>query len=83
MRKASMPQYFLHICESDQRINDPEGRDFVNLAEAQAEAILGTREILAEQMLAGEPLGRHQIEICDASGALLATVKARDTFKID
>jgi hypothetical protein len=79
--RGAMPVYFLHLRESGERIEDPQGTEFPSLMAARAEAIRSAREMMAESLRAGQPLDHQQIEICDASGELLEVVRFRDVLK--
>ncbi len=77
-----MPRYFLHIRDRDGFTEDAEGAEFEELAQAVAAAIVGARDILAEQIEEGRPLDGDRIEICDEGGALVETVRFADIVEI-
>ncbi len=76
-----MPTFHLHL-RNDGRIEDGEGGDHADLDAARREAVAADREIMSERMRAGEVLDGSAIEICDASGTLLETVRFRDAFRL-
>ena len=75
-----MPRYYLHLRIDGRLIEDPDGSDLRNIAAAHAEAVLGARDILAQQLREGIPLDGPQIEIHDAAGLLVDTVRFRDVY---
>ena len=77
-----MPRYFLHIRDRDGFTEDAEGAEFEGLAQAVAAALVGARDILAEQIEEGRPLDGDRIEICDEGGALVETVRFADIVEI-
>lgn len=73
-----MPKYYLNIRSKDGLIIDPDGIDRPDLDQVRAEAVAGAREILAAQLIAGEPLDGQQIEICSEAGELLDVIRFSD-----
>ena len=73
-----MPRFHFHVRDSDSLLEDLEGADFPGLDAARAGAVAASREILAERIKAGLPLGGLQFEIHDEAGRLVATVPIRD-----
>ena len=79
-----MARYFFHVRGADGAVShDYEGQDLPNLDAARSEAVSSNREMLGERLLHGGTLGPRQIEIADASGAVLATVAAQDVLMHD
>jgi hypothetical protein len=73
-----MPRFFLHISERSKLIADPEGADFPDLSAAIREATASARDLMAENLKAGEPLSLDRaIVICDEEGENVATVSFR------
>jgi len=73
-----MPRYFLHIQDGADLLHDPDGQQFANLEAAQDEAMHVARELMADSLRAGRPLGlARAIVIADENGIVLAEV----TFK--
>jgi hypothetical protein len=52
-----MPRFFLHIRDHSTLIEDLEGADFTDLSAAIEEAAASARDLMAERLKAGEPLG--------------------------
>jgi hypothetical protein len=70
-----MPCYFLHVRDGGHLTKDKEGEDFLNLAEARAEALETAREMWAEALQEGS--GRDYFDaiiIADAKGRELTTI---------
>jgi hypothetical protein len=61
-------RYFMHVKDGDLLAEDPEGVELDDLAAARTQAIAGGREMLAEKILAGEPLSGFDITICGEDG---------------
>ena len=58
-----MPRYFFHIRREDKLNEDPEGTELASVEEAQKEANLAAREILADRLL---PRSRRRLR-CPSS----------------
>lgn len=70
-----MPRYFLHVKDGSGLTHDPEGEELGDLAAAQQEAAAAARDLMAECLRKGEPLGVHrEVVIDDQSGDMVATV---------
>ena len=76
-----MPHFHFHVRDGDSLLEDPEGADFPDLGAARADAVVASREVLAERIKAGLPLGGLQFEIRDKAGQLVATVPIRDAAR--
>ena len=75
-----MPHYYLHVC-CDQDARDEEGVVRPDLDAAKTEAIMGAREIVAAQVMAGKPVDlTHRVLIADDSGAVLDAVAFQDVL---
>lgn len=74
---SPMPRYFLNIRDGETFVADEEGRHFPDLDHAVEEARQSARDLLADQLRAGQKLDGQLIEIADASGRVLRQV----TFK--
>ena len=77
-----MPRYFLHLRDGERSVEDAEGSVFPDLEAAVAEAEAGARDILAAMLKGGEPLDGQRIEIADAAGTVLATVRFKEVFRL-
>lgn len=67
-------RFFFDIRDSETLIRDPDGSEFPNLRTACQDATLAARELMAEALLRGKPLGGRAFEIRDANGTLLCTL---------
>ena len=68
-----MPHYFLHIQDGADLIEDPDGAEYVDVAAAEQEAIEGAREVMADCLRSGKPMGEsREILICDHRGIVLS-----------
>ncbi len=76
-----MPRFFLHLRDGDESVEDAAGTEFPSLLAARAEAIKSAREIMAENLRRWLPLDHKQIEICDAKGQLIETVRFHDVLR--
>lgn len=80
--KPPMPRYFLHFKEGPDHfkegpdvIIDPEGQEFADLSAAHHEAAEVARDLMAERLRSGQPLGLgHEVIIANEYGDALATV---------
>ena len=76
-----MPRYFLHVQDRTEFTEDPEGAEFDNLGSAIEEAKASARELMAERLEAGGPLGlKRSIVIADEHGDTLAKVPFSDAL---
>jgi hypothetical protein len=73
-----MPRFRFHVRDSDGLLEDLRGAGFPDFDAARADTVAASREVLAERIKAGLPLGGLQFEICDEAGRLVATVPIRD-----
>ncbi|RWM87823.1 MAG: hypothetical protein EOR84_29025 [Mesorhizobium sp.] len=68
-----MPRYFFHIRSEDGHlVEDLEGQEFADLAQAEENAMASAKEILAEGLLSGKPVLTGAVfEICNEKHALV------------
>jgi hypothetical protein len=72
---AHMPRYFLHVRDGSDLHQDPDGQEFDDLASAKQEAIEAAREVMAECLRCGRPLGLGRaMIIADENGVTVAEV---------
>ena len=70
-----MPRYFLHVKDRSSLLEDPDGQEFADVAAAKEEAAASARDLMAECLRAGSPLGLHrEVIIEDERGASVASV---------
>ena len=73
-----MPHYFLHLKRCSQLIEDLEGQMFDDLAAAEREETEGAREVTADSLRSGQPLGVHrEIVVSDSEGRTVSAVPFR------
>ena len=75
-----MTLYYFHLRDGDQFIPDETGVDLPDLAQARREALQSARDMLAEQLKAGEALDGQRIEITSPEGELLEVVSFREAL---
>jgi hypothetical protein len=70
-----MPRYFLHVKDGSDLLQDLDGQEFDDLTAAKQEAIGAVRDLMAECLRCGRPLGLSRaMVIADENGATLAMV---------
>lgn len=72
-----MPRLLLHTRNGDNLVWDEEGSQYASLEEARDEAVIAAREVLAERMRLGKPMGDGRFEITDETGALVLMLPFR------
>lgn len=77
-----MPHFHLNLFNGDGPVPDEEGRDFIDLPGARAEAISGIRSLLASELTAGCIDLGGRIEIADPQGRVLQTVRFHEALEI-
>jgi hypothetical protein len=78
-----MPRYYFHLYDGPDVVPDDTGMDLADIQEARIEAIKSARDILADQLRAGEALDGQLIEIADEKGTVLGIVKFKDALRPD
>ncbi|HEX9964948.1 MAG TPA: hypothetical protein VGB04_08180 [Allosphingosinicella sp.] len=78
-----MPLFFFHVCNGNGFVEDEEGRDLPDEAAARAIAIVGARDIMAEEMRAGQLNPASFIEVEDAERRHLFTLLFSDAFTVN
>ncbi|HEX8064770.1 MAG TPA: hypothetical protein VF535_16355 [Allosphingosinicella sp.] len=77
-----MPRYFFHVCNGNGFTEDEEGRELPDEAEARAIALSGARDIMAEEMRAGQLNPASFIEVEDAGHRHLFTLPFSDAYTV-
>lgn len=67
-------RFYLNMRLRGTLIDDPDGEEFASLAEAREEAVQSAREIMAEALKSGRPLGGWTFEISDEAGNVMLTL---------
>ena len=65
-----MQRYYFHVYD-DVVAHDDEGVELPNHAAARLQALMGARELIAEQVKRGYFVRSHWIDVVDEAGALL------------
>jgi hypothetical protein len=73
-------RYFLHQLYGALHIPDPDGDEFVDLADAEAEAFVCARQMVGDALVRGDRPNYGKIQICDSSGAVLKEVTFREAI---
>lgn len=68
-----MPRYFFHVYD-DVIAHDQEGVELPNEAAARLQALVGARDLMAEQVKHGYLVRSHWIDVVDAQGEALFTL---------
>jgi hypothetical protein len=77
-----MPLFHLHLRTDDMLILDEEGIDRRDFETAYLAAIAGARDIMAAQVREGHLMLDDAVELHDAAGIHLATIKFADALRI-
>jgi hypothetical protein len=75
-----MARFYFHIRLGDNHINDPDGSELTDAAEAIAEATEDVRHLLAERIRLGTKIKPWVIEISDEEGVVQAEVGFHDVL---
>ncbi|WP_314092879.1 DUF6894 family protein [Shinella sp. M31] len=78
-----MPRFYFHIRDGNFREIDPEGVEFASLEHAVLDARKAAREILAEKLIADEPIDGQRFEIADESGEVVETVTFKSVLRLN
>ena len=76
-----MPRYFFHLY-NDVDTDDLEGCELPDLAAAEAHGLREARHMAAERVSEGHLDLRHRLEIVDAHGQVLRTIRFGDAVTI-
>ena len=70
-----MARFYLHICCPNRSLEDDDGYEFPDAEAARKEAIEFARELMAEALKSGRPMGRnYYFRIVDDCGQTVAEV---------
>jgi hypothetical protein len=70
-----MPRYYIHIITERERIVDPDGEEFENLALAREEASQSARDLMAEELRCGRFVpSQWRAQIATEDSAVVATI---------
>ncbi len=76
-----MPRYFFHVYD-DVIAQDEEGVELPSIEAARLNALIGARDLIAEQVRRGYLVLSHWIDVVDEQGAPVLTVAFRDAVDI-
>jgi hypothetical protein len=76
-----VPRYFFHVYD-DVIAKDEEGAELPNLAAARLNALVGARDLIAEQVRHGYIVLSHWIDVVDEQGEAVLTIAFRDAIDI-
>ena len=76
-----MPRYFFNLY-NDITALDEEGREFPDLAAAEAQGMQDARDMAAHSASKGKVDLHHRVEITDEAGALVKTIEFGEAVKI-
>ncbi len=76
-----MPRFFFHVYD-DIVAQDEEGTELPNLAAARLHALMGARDLIAEQVRHGHFELSHWIDVIDEHGEKVLTLTFRDAVDI-
>jgi hypothetical protein len=79
---GQMPRFHLNIRNGHGFTPDEQGQELSGLEAARAAAVEGARDLMCADLTLGELDLRGQIEITDASGRLIETVRFGDLVVI-
>jgi hypothetical protein len=78
--KATMPQYFFHICDDLGTVPDDEGTYFEDDEAAKVEGESSARELLVHNIRSRKPLANRRIEVTTNTGEVIATYRLCELF---
>ena len=76
-----MPRYFFHVFD-DVIAQDEEGMELPSIEAARLNALIGARDLIAEQVKRGYFVLSHWIDVVDEQGTPVLTVTFRDAVDI-
>ena len=76
-----MPRYYFNVYD-DVIANDIEGVELPNEAAARLQALLGARDLIAEQVRHGYFMRSHWIDVVDDQGAVLFAITFGDAVDV-
>jgi hypothetical protein len=76
-----VPRYYFNVYD-DVIANDIEGVELPNEAAARLQALLGARDLIAEQVRHGYFIRSHWIDVVDDQGAVLFAITFGDAVDV-
>lgn len=77
-----MPRYYMHICDGTGFVEDEEGVELLDDATARRKATEAARDVMANDLRAGELDFSSFIEVENENRQLLFTVQFTDAVKL-
>ena len=79
-----MPRYFLYIDNGTDLLHDPHGQEFDDVPAAHEEATRAARDLMAESLRCGRPIGMHRtVIIADENGIVQGEVAFKSAAGMD
>jgi hypothetical protein len=76
-----VPRYFFNVYD-DVVAHDDEGQELPNEAAARLQALMGARELIAEQVKRGYLVRAHWIDVVDEQGTLIFSQTFGDAVEL-
>ena len=76
-----MPHYFVDLVHDGEISSDYYGMELPDMAAVQNEVETTIREIAADSVRRGDVIGDGEIQVRDATGVLVLTLKFRDVVR--
>ena len=77
-----MPLYYFHLCNGGDTLLDPDGRDLTSRSEVQSATLGEARSIISQDALEGRIELGYRIDVQDAAGELVHSLRFTDAIKI-
>lgn len=77
-----MPLYYFHLCNGSDVLLDPEGRDLSSRQEVELATLSEARSIISHDALEGRIDLLYHINVHDAAGSTIHTLKFADAIAI-
>jgi len=78
-----MARYFFHLCDGQDVLMDPEGREISDESAIAALALKDARSMISQDALTGRIHLQQAIEVLDKSGAVVHRLQFRDAVTIN
>jgi hypothetical protein len=75
--EITLVRYFLHQTYEAMHVPDTDGECFLDLQDAEKEAVLSARQIVGDTLMRGGHPNFGKIQICDDAGTVLKEVSFR------
>lgn len=79
---ASMPRFYLHVCDGKLFAEDEEGIELHDVEAARREAIIGLRDVMAAELKDGQINMAAFVEIEDENRELVMVVPFLDAIEV-